>query len=118
MRYMLLIYFEEQTLTKPSGHIVTRSRLNSPKRFILKGQYVAAVPLHPTLDSDQCSNSGRQTACNRRSVCRNTRTARWILPDRRQQPDEAIGIAGRIPMARQGTVEIRPVIDITGLPAN
>ena len=31
--------------------------------------------------------------------------------------DEAIGIAGRIPGARVGTVEIRPVIEIPGLPA-
>ena len=30
--------------------------------------------------------------------------------------DEAIGIAARIPMARKGTVEIRPVIEIAGLP--
>ena len=30
--------------------------------------------------------------------------------------DEAIAIAGRIPMARKGTVEVRPVIEISGLP--
>jgi hypothetical protein len=30
--------------------------------------------------------------------------------------DEAIGIAGRIPGARVGTVEIRPVIEIPNLP--
>jgi hypothetical protein len=30
--------------------------------------------------------------------------------------DQAIGIAARIPMARKGTVEVRPVIDIPGLP--
>ena len=30
--------------------------------------------------------------------------------------DEAIAIAGRIPIARKGTVEVRPVIDIPGLP--
>jgi len=30
--------------------------------------------------------------------------------------DEALGIAARIPMARKGTVEVRPVIDIPGLP--
>ena len=30
--------------------------------------------------------------------------------------DEAITIAGRIPGARYGTVEIRPVIEIPGLP--
>jgi len=30
--------------------------------------------------------------------------------------DEAIRIAARIPMARKGTVEVRPVIEIPGLP--
>ena len=30
--------------------------------------------------------------------------------------DEAIGIAARIPGARKGTVEIRPVLEIPGLP--
>ena len=32
--------------------------------------------------------------------------------------DEAIAIAGRIPGARKGTIEIRPVIEIPGLPAD
>ena len=31
--------------------------------------------------------------------------------------DEAIGIAARIPGARRGTIEIRPVIELAGLPA-
>lgn len=30
--------------------------------------------------------------------------------------DEAISIAGKVPGARIGTVEIRPLIEITGLP--
>jgi len=30
--------------------------------------------------------------------------------------DDAIGIAEKIPMARKGTVEVRPVIEIAGLP--
>jgi hypothetical protein len=32
--------------------------------------------------------------------------------------DEAIRIAARIPAARFGTVEIRPVVEIPGLPTN
>jgi hypothetical protein len=31
--------------------------------------------------------------------------------------DEAITVAVRIPMARKGTVEVRPVIEMSGLPA-
>lgn len=30
--------------------------------------------------------------------------------------DEAIAIAGRIPAARWGTVEVRPVVELAGLP--
>jgi hypothetical protein len=32
--------------------------------------------------------------------------------------DEAIDIAGRIPGARKGTVEIRPLVELPGLPSN
>jgi hypothetical protein len=32
--------------------------------------------------------------------------------------DEAIDIATRIPMARKGTVEVRPVVEIPGLPTD
>ena len=35
-----------------------------------------------------------------------------------QNLDEVIDIAGRIPGARKGTVEIRPVLEIPGLPAD
>jgi len=30
--------------------------------------------------------------------------------------DEAIGIAARIPGAKKGTVEVRPVMELAGLP--
>ena len=33
-----------------------------------------------------------------------------------QDLDEAIGLAAGMPMARKGTVEIRPVLEIPGLP--
>ena len=32
--------------------------------------------------------------------------------------NEAIAIAGRIPAARWGTVEVRPILEIPGLPAS
>jgi hypothetical protein len=31
--------------------------------------------------------------------------------------DEAMKIAERVPVARHGTIEIRPVLEISGLPA-
>jgi hypothetical protein len=34
-----------------------------------------------------------------------------------QDLDEALGIAARIPIARLGTIEVRPVMELAGLPA-
>ena len=31
--------------------------------------------------------------------------------------DEAIAIAGRVPAARVGTVEVRPILELDGLPS-
>jgi hypothetical protein len=31
--------------------------------------------------------------------------------------DHAIAISARIPISRRGTIEIRPVVELTGLPA-
>ena len=32
--------------------------------------------------------------------------------------DEALGIAARIPAAKMGTIEVRPVMEIAGLPSD
>jgi hypothetical protein len=32
--------------------------------------------------------------------------------------DEALAVAGQIPAASKGTVEVRPVIELTGLPSS
>jgi hypothetical protein len=38
------------------------------------------------------------------------------FPIEAKDRDEAIGIAAHVPGARIGTVEVRPLIEITGLP--
>jgi hypothetical protein len=43
--------------------------------------------------------------------------AGYFLIDAKDR-DEAIGIAARVPGASIGTVEVRPVKEITGLPAD
>ena len=51
-------------------------------------------------------------------VCRDSRTVGGYFLIEAKDLDEAIAIAARIPMARKGTVEVRPVIEIPGLPAD
>jgi hypothetical protein len=51
----------------------------------------------------------------RRCTQQRWRLGGYFLVDAKDR-DDAIAIAERIPVARRGTVEVRPVIEIPGLP--
>ncbi len=54
----------------------------------------------------------------RLATCANCRpTTRGFFMIKTKDPDEAIAMSGRIPAARKGTVEIRPVLEMPGPPA-
>ena len=81
--------------------------------FTRRGQYRGAGPLHPT----STATSVRVPATidgwspTARSAETREQLGGYFLVDAKDL-DEAIAIAGRIPMARSGTIEIRPVIDM------
>ena len=58
----------------------------------------------------------RQAARDRRSVRGDARTTGRLFLIDAKNLDEAIAVAAKIPMARKGTVEVRPVIEIPNLP--
>ncbi len=62
-------------------------------------------------------SAGQQTGGDRNGPFAETREqlGGYFMVEARNL-DEAIDIAGRIPSARKGTVEIRPVVEIPNLP--
>ena len=80
------------------------------------GQYLAANPLHPTsmATSVRVRNGKRLVTDGPFAETREQLGGYFLIEA--NNLDDAIGIAARIPMARKGTVEVRPVIDIPGLP--
>ena len=73
-------------------------------------------PVAPHGDGDQRPGARRQPDHHRRSVRgEREQLGGYFLIDAKDL-DEAISIAARIPGARLGTVEIRPVMEIPGLP--
>ena len=82
------------------------------------GHYLAAAPLHPS----------HETACVRVREGKPLVTDGPFAETREQlggyyiieakNLDEAMRIAERIPVAKVGTIEIRPVLEIPGLPEN
>src|SRR5205814_10462884 len=81
------------------------------------GKYLAAAPLHPTSTATSIRiRDGKRLVTDGPFAETREQLGGYYLSDARDL-DEAIGIAARIPGARRGTIEIRPVIELAGLPA-
>ena len=81
------------------------------------GHFLAAAPLHPTSTATSVRvRDGRRLVTDGPFAETREQLGGYFLIDA-QDLDQAIGIAARIPAARWGTVEIRPVIELAGMPA-
>jgi hypothetical protein len=117
MKYMLLIYADEQAWTETEREQCYGESTQLAHQLKSKGQYLAASPLQPvsTATSVQVRNSKRLVTDGPFAETRE-QLGGYFMVDARNL-DEAIDIAGQLPGARKGTVEIRPVVEIPGLPA-
>jgi hypothetical protein len=117
MRYMLLIYADEQAWTEAEREQCYGESTQLAHQLKTKGQYLAASPLQPvsTATSVQVRNGKRLVTDGPFAETRE-QLGGYFLVDAKDL-DEAINIAGQIPGARKGTVEIRPVVEIPDLPA-
>ena len=116
MKYMLLIYLEEQALSETERQECYAESTQLAQQIRASGQYLAANPLHPTsmATSVRVRNGKRLVTDGPFAETREQLGGYFLIEA--NNLDDAIGIAARIPMARKGTVEVRPVIDIPGLP--
>jgi hypothetical protein len=117
MKYMLLIYFSEQAgLSETERQECYAESTQLAQQLQASGQYLAANPLHPTaMTTSVRVRDGKRIVTDGPFAETREQLGGYFLIEANNL-DEAIGIAGRIPMARKGTVEVRPVIEIPGLP--
>jgi hypothetical protein len=116
MRYMLLIYGDEQALSQTELEQCYRESAQLAHQIHANGQYLATAPLHPTATATSVRvREGRRLVTDGPFAETREQLGGYFLIEANDL-DEAIAIAGRIPMARRGTVEIRPVVEVAGLP--
>ena len=83
-----------------------------------KGQFLGTAPLQPVSAATSARvRNGRRVVTDGPFAETPEQLGGYYLVEARNL-DEVIDIAGRIPGARKGTVEIRPVLEIPGLPAD
>jgi hypothetical protein len=116
MKYMLLVYMDEQAMTdEERAHCYVESA-QLTQELHRSGQYVGAGPLHPvaTATSVRVRDNRRVVTDGPFAETREQLGGYYLVEAK--DLDEAIEIAERIPPARYGTIEIRPVLEIPGLP--
>lgn len=116
MKYMLLIYSSEQSWTKDEWTQCTVESTALCHELNEKRQFRAASPLHPVAQAVtvRVRNGERLVTAGPFAETTEQLGGYYIIdvPDL----DEAIQIASRLPPAKKGTVEIRPILEIDGLP--
>ena len=116
MQYMLLIYFDEQGLVETEREHCYQESAQLARELHSRGKYLAAAPLHPTSTATSVQvRDGKRLVTDGPFAETREQLGGYFVIDANDL-DEAIGIAARIPMARQGTVEVRPMIEIPDLP--
>ena len=116
MRYMLLIYGDEQALSQAEREQCYGESAQLAHEIHAAGKFLATAPLHPTAAATSVRvREGRRFVTDGPFAETREQLGGYFLIEAGDL-DEAIAIAARIPMARRGTVEVRPVIEIAGLP--
>ena len=113
---MLLIYGDEQALNETEREACYQKSAQLAHRLDAAGQFLATAPLHPTATATSVQiRKGKRLVTDGPFAETREQLGGFFLIDAGDL-NEAIAIAEQIPGAHWGTVEIRPVVELAGLP--
>jgi hypothetical protein len=116
MKYMLLVYLDENALSETERDACYVKSAGLAQQIKAKGQYITASPLHPTsMATSVRLRGGRRMVTDGPFAETREQLGGFYLIDA-ENLDDAISIAEKVPSVDVGTIEIRPVLEIDGLP--
>ncbi len=118
MQYMFLIYLDENSLSEAQRAQCYSDSAAYARELHASGKRVSTAPLQPTVTATSVRiREGKPVVTDGPFAETREQLGGFFLIDA-EDLDEAIEIAGKIPAGRWGTVEIRPIVQIPGLPQN
>jgi hypothetical protein len=116
MKYMMLIYAAGVAKSKAEYADCMAQSVELCRELAAQGKFLGAAPLHPveTATSVRVRNGNRVTTDGPFAETTEQLGGYYLIDA--ADLDEAIAIAGRIPGAKWGTVEIRPVVEVPNMP--
>ena len=121
MKYMLLVHHDEAAFGKFSEtkrQQMLEESVQLTHQLHADEKYLSASPLHgPSTAAIVRVRDGKRFVTDGPFVETREQIAGYFLIHAKDL-DDAVSIAARVPGARIGTVEVRPVKEIAGLPAD
>lgn len=116
MKYILLIYMAEDALSETERSHCYVESAQLAQTLHAQGKFLSTAPLHSvtTATSVQVRNGKSLVTDGPFAETREQLGGFFLI--NAQDLDAAIAIAAQIPGAKVGTVEIRPVVEVAGLP--
>lgn len=116
MKYLLLIYMEEGAMNEAEREQCYVDSTQLCHNLASQGKFLGANPLHPVASATSVRvREGKRLVTDGPFAETREQLGGYFVVDAKDL-DEAINIAARIPGARKGTVEVRPVLELSGLP--
>lgn len=116
MKYMLLVYLDENLLSDEERAACYKDSAQFAQDLYDRGKYLDASPLHLTSAATSLRiREGKQQITDGPFAETREQLGGYYLVDA-DNLDEAIEMAAQIPVVTVGTIEIRPVMEIPGLP--
>ena len=116
MKYMLLIHTDENCWTDDERQNCYNESTELTHELHARGQYLGASPLQPVATATSVRvRDGKRLVTDGPFAETREQLGGYFLIEAKDL-NEAIGVAARIPGARKGTVEVRPVMELAGLP--
>lgn len=116
MQYMLMMYFDEQSLTEDERQKCYAASAEFAQKLHAAGKYVAASPLYPTSTATSVRVTDGKRMITDGPFAETREQLGGFFAIDVDNLDEAIEIAAEIPAGRWGGVEVRPMIQVPELP--
>jgi hypothetical protein len=116
MKYMMLIYLDEKVLNEDERSACYEESVQLTHDLNAEGTYLDAAPLHPVSTAKTVrERDGKRLVTSGPFAETHEQLGGYFVVDARDE-EHAIEIAGRIPGSKFGSVEVRPIIELPGMP--
>ena len=115
MKYLCAVYLEPGTLQRLSAKErkdLDRDSLAYDQELVKKGHFVAAAALQSTKEAKTVRSRGGRIAMTDGPFAETKEVLGGFIFIEARDMEEALEIAGKIPMAKYGSIEVRPELNI------